>query len=192
MGPEDTRVTGGGVSLVWNIGYEREYHLVTRIWESSRSSGRREVFEPTGRRTSAYKCITVSGDRERNSIRIRGRKDELESVPTYHELVRRFGDDNNIPREYRGVSWGEPGHDMRRALGYVGNDIILNPLLRSRYISITMSGTGLNKSEIKQALASIYIDTKESSSEEKLSWWPFDKTVPEQDKLHVPEKLHKL
>lgn len=182
-----------GVSLVWNIGYTNSVREV--VHHSENGNGSTRVSWESGPRDGyAYKSINAYGISKSNSIRVTGRKDEMEPIPTYYELLRFYGGDlehdYRIPLKYRGPNW-EQWHRGTHSRFWVGGSlagVIKESILTSRYTSISLSGSQLNQPEIKQALALTYLDTEESYAYEKSVHWPFYNTVPEQDQHHILKK----
>lgn len=155
----------GGVSLVWNIycTMRSEY-----MQHSDGFSGSRGSMVKIGSTRDGYtfRSINITGDSRNNSLLIIGRKDKYEAIPAYFDLLLRYRDRNSIPLKY----WRADGRTKSGSL------------LTSDNVSIGLSRPQLNQSEIRQALASIYLDTAESKFAERKLGWPFNKTVPEQDR----------
>lgn len=161
------------VSLVWNIGYTVRHHEVRHGGsDNMRSGGRTWVSWESGERNGyGYKSIDVSASSKANAISISGMRDEIMPPQDFEELRRsyRFQDERLIPDKIRYP-------DMRPRLVISGTSTVL-------------SDSQLSESEIRQVLASIYLDTKESLASERGRGWPFDRGVPEQERDYTPENI---
>lgn len=171
LGTDNPSVVGGGVSLVWNIGYTREMVKRTRFADNGYSPSREE-WVSGDRNGYGYKSIDVTGSSKTNSIHIAGMRNEVLPPPDFEDLER-------LRRQY---IFKDP-----RLIPYE----ILNPDMRPRLLMTNtktiLSGSQLGESEVRQVLASTYLDTKECFATIKGVGWKFDREVPEQKRNHIPE-----
>lgn len=178
--PDDTEVIGGNVSLVWNIGYTESYRQVRSGGSDNMRSGggTRVSWESIGKRNGyAYKSIYVTGNSKNNSIEIHGSKDEPKPIPSYGEYMNRVG--NFAPRVYLG-GLGYEEYCRDHPPGSAG--------LWTIPTRIGLSGAQLDETQIKRALSATYLDTKGSSVKNRVVFWPFDRSVPEQERWYRSDR----
>lgn len=173
LGINNTGVVDCGVSLVWNIGFTHE--MVQRhVFADNGYSPVRSVWESGARNGYGFRSVDVSGSSKTNSICISGKKNEIMPPPDFKELRRpyRYQDERLMPDKIRYP-------DMRPRLVTSNTETIL-------------SGSRLSKPEIRQVLASNYLDTKKCFETISGVAWPFDREVPDQRQLHIQKGVQEV